>query len=152
MNIPDIEHVETRSTAVIRASVPVAEIVGFFDGAFGELAAVLAEQGITPSGPAFSRYDRPPAETFDLEVGFPTDTAIEPTGRVVNGSLPEGRVARLIHEGSFDGLTDSWERLHHWIAGTGHTPTSTFWEVYLTEPSPEMDPADLRTELNVLLA
>jgi hypothetical protein len=22
------------------------------------------------------------------------------------------------------------------------------WEVYLTEPSPEMDPADLRTELN----
>jgi effector-binding domain-containing protein len=26
-----------------------------------------------------------------------------------------------------------------------------FWEVYLTEPSPEMDPAALRTELNLPL-
>ena len=27
-----------------------------------------------------------------------------------------------------------------------------FWEVYLTEPSPDMDPANLRTELNQPIA
>lgn len=36
----------------------------------------------------------------------------------------------------------------------GRVPWSelpALWEVYLTEPSPDMDPADLRTELNWLL-
>jgi hypothetical protein len=32
------------------------------------------------------------------------------------------------------------------------TPAGVFWEVYLTVPSPGMDPAGLRTELDLLLA
>ena len=33
------------------------------------------------------------------------------------------------------------------IGGMGRAPGSPFWEVYVTEPSPDMDPATLRTDL-----
>lgn len=64
-------------------------------------------------------------------------------------SLPGGRIARLIHLGAFDGLGTSWEQLVAWVYEHGMQPGEVFWEVYLTEPAPDMDPAELRTELNL---
>jgi effector-binding domain-containing protein len=69
----------------------------------------------------------------------------------VAGSLPGGQVARLVHHGSFDELGSSWARLGAWIGQRGLTPTDALWEVYVTEPSPDMDPADLRTALHWLV-
>ena len=56
--------------------------------------------------------------------------------------------ARLVHLGSYDRLVASWERLGSWMGEHGLTPGPVLWEVYVTEPSPDMDPADLRSELN----
>ena len=81
-------------------------------------------------------------------------SASPPTGRSSRqrgaqpGSLPGGRVARVVHEGGYDELAGAWDRLGAWMSEHGLSFRMPFWEVYLTEPSPEMDPADLRTELN----
>jgi effector-binding domain-containing protein len=68
-------------------------------------------------------------------------------GEVRAGTLPGGRIARLVHVGGFDRLGDSWAALGAWIGAQGFTPSRDLWEVYVTEPSPDMDPAELRTEL-----
>lgn len=57
----------------------------------------------------------------------------------------------MVHHGGYDGLDASWDRLQRWVAEQGLTPASGFWEVYLTEPTPEGDPADNRTALYVPL-
>ncbi|BBF99261.1 MULTISPECIES: GyrI-like domain-containing protein [Pseudonocardia] len=145
---PQLITTEPAVTAVVRGVVSADELPTFYDRAFGVLPATVAAQGITAAGPAFGLYHGLPGATFDLEVGFPTDRAVDTDGEVVAGGLPGGRTARLVHAGSFDGLGSAWQRLGAWIAGQGLTPGDTFWEVYLTEPTPEMDPADLRTELN----
>jgi len=120
----------------------------FFDGSFGALAAAVQEQDAGVAGPAFAFYHRLPTDTADLEVGFPTLRAVTATGDVCAASLPGGRVARVVHAGSFDGLGPAWERLRGWIDAQGLRVGESFWEAYLTEPTPDMDPADLRTELN----
>jgi effector-binding domain-containing protein len=38
-----------------------------------------------------------------------------------------------------------------WIGEQDLIPSRVFWEVYLTEPTPDTDPADLRTELDWLV-
>jgi effector-binding domain-containing protein len=144
---PELVEMTTIPTAVIHGVVPMAEIVGFFDRSFSEIAAVLDEQGVAPTGPAFARYAGPPGETADIEVGFPVDASVSPKGEVHSSALPAGRVARLVHAGGFDSLGESWGRLGAWITEQGLTPGADLWEVYVTEPNPEMDPADLRTEL-----
>ncbi|WP_026453913.1 GyrI-like domain-containing protein [Saccharomonospora iraqiensis] len=141
------------STAVVRGIVRTAELPDFFDSSFGTLSEVLATQGVAIVGPAFALYRRPPSsEATDLEVGFATDRPVRGDGTVVASSLPGGRTARVTHAGAFEGLVDSWRRLRSWLEEQDLTPGSTMWEVYVTEPSPEMDPRDLRTELNWPLA
>ena len=150
---PGLVTVEAAPTAVIRAEVPAEELPAFFDGAFQRLPRTLAEQGIRPLSGAFGLYHRPPSATVDVdvdvEVGFVVDRAVRPDGDVAPGLLPGGQVVRLVHAGGFDGLGSSWERLFAWVRERSLTPGEVFWEVYLTRPSPDMDPAELRTELNL---
>ena len=148
MDEPQVVTVESSPTAVVRGTVPADQLPAFFDAAFQRLPAAIAAQGAQIAGAAFARYPSPPADVVELEVGFPVDRPIEATEDVGSGSLPAGRVARVVHAGSFEELGTSWERLQVWMDEQGHHRGDGFWEVYLTEPSPEMDPADLRTELN----
>ena len=145
---PVLVEVAEVPTAVIRGVVPMTEMASFFDSTFTRLPAVVAGQGVEITGPAFALYHGAPGATADLEAGFPTAGEVETDGDVMASRLPGGRVARLVHEGSFDQLGSSWGRLGAWIAAEGLAPGADLWEVYVTEPSPDMDPADLRTELN----
>ena len=148
---PELVTVEPATTAVVRGTVSLTAIRDFFDRSFTELGEAMGAQGVEATGPAFGLYRGMPDETLNLEVGFPTDRAVEPHGSAEAGELPGGRVARVVHAGSFEGLAEAWQRLGGWIAGQGLTPSETYWEFYVTEPSPDMDPAELRTELNWLL-
>lgn len=144
---PHLANVAAMTTAVIHGVVPMVEIAGFFDRSFSELATVLGQQGVAPTGPAFARYFGPPGDTADLEVGFPTDRSVSAAGEVHSSSLPAGRTARLVHAGGYDDLGGAWARLRTWVLDQGLTPGDDLWEVYVTELNPEMDPDDLRTEL-----
>ena len=145
---PALVDVEEVATAVIRGIVDMGELAAFFDASFSRLAAAVAAQAVAVVGPAFALYHGAPGAVADLEVGFPTESTVEVDGDVVASVLPGVRVARLVHEGSFDQLGSSWGRLAGWIAAEGLSPGADLWEVYVTEPSPAMDPADPRTELN----
>ncbi|MFF4522699.1 GyrI-like domain-containing protein [Streptomyces bluensis] len=145
---PELVNLDPATTAVVRGVVPMADLRDFFDASFGALARTIEAQRIIVLSPAFGLYHGSPGETLDLEVGFVTDRAVQPETGVVVGSLPGGRVARLTHRGSFDGLGSSWERLRSWMRARGLSAGEDRWETYVTRPFPDMDPHDLRTELN----
>ena len=93
----------------------------------------------------------------DLEIGFPLAEPLpdgvggeaEGSGgmRVVASELPAGQVAATSHLGSYDGLGEAWQEFMGEIGSLGRAPASPFWESYVTEPSPDIDPATLRTDL-----
>src|SRR5262245_20347908 len=99
---PELVSVEPATTAVVRGAIPIAGIRDFFDASFRSLAETVVAQGVAIVSPAFAIYHDVSAETVDVEVGFVTDRAVQPQGDVAAGSLPGGRVARLMHLGSFD--------------------------------------------------
>jgi effector-binding domain-containing protein len=67
--------------------------------------------------------------------------------RAVASAVPGGRIAAATYLGGFDGLGGAWQTLVAALESQGETPAVPFWEVYVTEPSPDMDPAELRTDL-----
>lgn len=148
---PTITDHEAVPTAVIRESVSMDGLAAFYDRAYGAVAEALGRQGVQPAGAAFGYYLTMPAEQFELEAGFPTGAPIAADGEVVGSELPGGTVARATHVGGYDSLGDSWGALMQWVGEQGRTPDGRMWEVYVTEPSPETDPATLRTELYLLL-
>ena len=62
--------------------------------------------------------------------------------------VPAVRVARTVYRGPYEGLGPAWEEFMAWIAGEGHTQGPDLWEVYLSGPESDPDPATYRTELN----
>jgi effector-binding domain-containing protein len=144
---PQLDELDEQATAVIRGRVPMEQLADFFDRSFGQLAATISAQGIEIAGPAFALYQAPPSDVADIEVGFPVAGTVTDDGDVVASSLPGGPAATLVHAGSYDTLGASWQRLFEWATDAFFEPAGPVWEVYVTEPSPDMDPADLRTML-----
>lgn len=143
---PEIVTLEPTPTAAMRGTVTMAELRDFYDRSFGQVAAAAARQGVAPTV-AYGLYLAPPVDRFELEVGFVVSGGFEADGDVAPSALPGGRAARLVHMGSYDDLSRSWQRLTAWIGQQGLAPTGPMWEVYVTEPTPQTDPATLRTEL-----
>ena len=63
--------------------------------------------------------------------------------------FPAGRFAKVVHEGSYEGLGDTWSRFLEKLATDGHTlREAPCYDVYLNMPG-QVSEDDLRTELYV---
>lgn len=139
---------EAQPAVVVRHhGVRIDELSRLFDAGY----PALASSGATLTGPAFAVYRGDPSATFDLDIGFPVaEPLAEPVVvgdlTVEASELPGGRLFGLTHVGPYDRLSESWGRLAQ-AAGERGLRMSSFFEVYVTEPSPEVDPATLRTDL-----
>lgn len=150
IDTPTLAEAQPRPTAVIRgASIPMAELGTFFDAGFRELPEAIDRQGAVITSAAFALYLSMPTDVVDVEIGFAVDRPIEPTGRVVPGMLPGGRLATAVYAGGYDGLGAAWGEFRTWLDEHELATDAVFWEIYVVEPTPTMDPADLRTELVV---
>ena len=145
---PQIVHTQAQPAAVIRLTIPRAEMQTVMGPAIAEVIAVLAEQGREPAGPVFAHHLSMDPDRFDFEVGFPIDGPVSPAGRVILSQLPAATVARTVYQGPYEGLPDAWGQLMAWIAAEGHEPCPNLWERYVVQPDANPDPAAWRTELN----
>ena len=145
---PHVTQSVAQPTAVIRLTIPREEIQKVMEPAMNEVMATVGAQGITPAGPMYSYHLRMDPAVFDFEVGVPVSAPVSPSGRVTMSEVPAVRVARTVYRGPYEGLGPAWEEFMAWIAGEGHTQGPDLWEVYLSGPESDPDPATYRTELN----
>jgi effector-binding domain-containing protein len=152
LDTPRITQSPAQLTAVIRLTIPRAEIRNVMGPGIGELMAVVAAQGIAPAGPWFNHHLRMDPGIFDFEIGVPVTAPVAPTGRVKPGRLPATRVARTVYHGAYEGLPAAWGEFTGWIEAQRLTPAPDLWECYVAGPDLNPDPATWRTELNRPLA
>lgn len=148
IDTPQITHSAAQHAAVIRFTIPRAEIQTVMGPGHTELMAAVAAQGIAPAGPWFSHHFRMDPEIFDFEIGVPVPTPISAAGRVTPGELPATTVARTVYHGGYEGLGDGWGEFMAWIAAEGLSPAEDLWECYVTGPESGPDAATWRTELD----
>jgi effector-binding domain-containing protein len=145
---PEIVQTPGQSTAVLRLTIPRAEIQNVMGPGYREVMAAVAAQGIAPVGPWFTHHLRMDPDTFDFEIGVPVAAPIAAAGRVKPGRLPAATVARTVYRGRYEGLADAWGEFMAWISAAGHAPAADLWEIYVAGPESSPDPANWRTELN----
>ena len=146
----EVQVIETEAelTAVIRHTLLRSEVRhNLLTPSITEVLQTLARQGLKPGGPVFSRHLTLDPYFFDFEIGVPVDVSFQPAGRVVASTLPTATVARVLHQGPYEGLAGAWTRLREEIARAGLFPGDELWECYLTGPAESADPACWYTEL-----
>lgn len=145
---PQILQTSEQHAAIIRFTIPREQIATVMGPGIGELMATLAAQFIMPAGPFFSHHLRMDPMVFDFELGVPVVSPVTASGRVEQGGLPGGKVARTVYRGSYDGLGAAWVEFEGWIARNGLMPRPDLWESYVAGPESGPDPNFWRTELN----
>ncbi len=138
-----------RRVAVVRRTVPMDGLVEFYDTAYTQVVAALGGAGAAPAGPAFGWYHGMPTDTVDVAAGFPvTGLELGPLdGDVEVVEIPGGSAVVGEFQGGYDRLPDAWAELEDYRAQHHIAVRGDFLEEYVTEPTPEGDPAQNRTRL-----
>jgi len=147
ISAPEVITTEAQAAAVVRLTIPRAEMRTAFGPAVGELLKGLAAQGVEPIGGVFAHHLRMPPDMFDFELGIKVAAPVTAAGRVQPGALPAVRAARTVYSGGYEGLPGAWGAFMAWIKENGHAPAEDLWEVYAVGPQSSSNPADWRTEL-----
>lgn len=145
---PRIVATAPQQVAMVRLSVPWAEMRHVMRPRLNEIAQAIAAQGIPATGPWFTHHVRQPTDTLDFAICVPVASEIRSVGRVEPGLRPAMTVIRTVMQGDYAGLGAAWGGLRAWIAEQGHTTRPEFWECYVVGPETSPNPADWRTELN----
>jgi effector-binding domain-containing protein len=148
LDTPQVTRTAAQDTAIIRLTIPRAEIRNVMGPGLSELMAALAAQGIAPAGPWFSHHLQMDPEVFDFEISVPVSKPIVAAGRVKPSRLPAVKVARTVYHGGYEGLGSAWGEFNAWLEAHGHKPAADLWECYLAGPESGPDPSQWRTELN----
>jgi AraC family transcriptional regulator len=147
MNDFEVRDLAEQAVATRRAEVPAEQLRDFFDESLPTVWRAVQAQGLSPAGPPFARYHGMPAQTVDVETGFPVEGFVT-AGDVQSTVLPACRAAVAMHVGPYEGLAQTWEALMRWSVEQGLTRAGDdFWEVYLSDPGAEPDPSSWRTQL-----
>ena len=105
-----IQHRRTPATpaAAVSGVIDVKDATGWYQGALGELHALLAAQKINPSGPGGAIYANSlfTHARGQATVFVPCDEAVRATGRVAPLVIPEVDLAVTAHHGPHTGEID----------------------------------------------
>ena len=147
MSAVELVELDSRPLAVVRSIVELDGLPDFLGRAFGAVIGETEQQGVQLAGEPIAFYLRPPSDEVEMAAGFPVVGTFVPTGDVVPMDLPAGRAVTTIHVGPYDTMSRTYASLRDWMAAEGLTPGGTMWEVYLTDPDTEPDPATWRTRI-----
>lgn len=147
-----IEHRRMLATpaASVTAVIDVQDATGWYQGALGELHALLAAQKITPSGPGGAIYtnDLFTRARGEATVFVPCEETVRATGRVTALVVPEVDLALTVHTGSHDREIDrAYGSLATYV--TDHTLAieGPIREYYIIGPHETRDEERWRTEI-----
>lgn len=159
---PKLEDRSAQHYVGIRNQIPHTELPTVIPQSIDEVMDWLQKQGIQPTGAPFIRYHViDMAARLDIEVGWPVAKALSGNGRIAPGVLPAGRYAALVYRGVENGIKGNgvlidwanengikWDR---WDDPNGDAFASRY-EIFLTGPEDDPDPAKWDTEVAIKLA
>ncbi|RMF83179.1 MAG: AraC family transcriptional regulator [Planctomycetota bacterium] len=133
--------------AFVHGRVPPREFGRFLSDALARVWRALSELESVTVGPAIARYHGAAGATIEVDAGFPVAEPLQSAEAYVVDVLPAGRVATVIHWGSYDTIAESWTALEKWMREQQLVGGATRWEIYWADASHTADPSELRTEL-----
>jgi DNA-binding transcriptional MerR regulator len=147
-----IEHRQVPATpaAAVTDVIDVKDANAWYQGALGELHALLAAQKITPSGPGGAIYanDLFSHARGQTTVFLPCDGPVRATGRVTALVVPEVELALTVHLGPHSGEIDlAYGSLAAYVTDHALAVEGPIREYYPVGQHETSDEAQWRTEI-----
>jgi len=146
-----IEHRRMPATpaAAVSEVIDVQDASGWYQGALGELHALLAAQKVTPTGPGGAIYanDLFSHERGQATVFVPCDETVRATGRVTALVVPEVELAVTTHVGAHNDVDLAYGSLAAYVSDHALGVEGPIREYYVIGPHETRDEDQWRTEI-----
>jgi DNA-binding transcriptional MerR regulator len=146
-----VEHrqVAATSAAAVCEVIDVGEAAAWYQGALGELYAILAAQNVKPSGPGGGIFAD---DVFTHERGratiyVPCTEPVRPTGRVAPLVVPEVELAIITHLGPHHDVDRAYGSLAAYVAAHALGVEGPLREHYVVGRHDTADETQWRTEI-----
>jgi effector-binding domain-containing protein len=146
-----IEHRQVAATpaAAVRDVLDLEDAASWFQGALGELYAIIAAQKLTPSGQAGGIFanDLFTHERGEATVYLPCAEPIRPTGRVAPLTVPAVELAVITHLGSHHDVDRAYGSLGAYVTEHALGVEGPLREFYFVASHETADQTLWRTEI-----
>ncbi|MEM9491743.1 MAG: GyrI-like domain-containing protein [Myxococcota bacterium] len=115
------------------------------------VAHAMANQ-VEVAGPPFVRYHARSDTMIDFEAGIPVLVPGDGTDDIRPVALPAGPAIATVHVGRYEELPGAHQALAAWADSAGRKRAGPPWEVFMTNPLVERDPARWQTKVFLPLA
>ena len=144
-----VQRLQSQPTAVVRRRASSQGLATVVPDACGTVWNVLRAQKVAGAGRHVAVYWD---GQINLEVGAEVESPFAGHGEVVGSATPAGTVARAIHFGPYNRLSEAHQAIRQWCADHGYTLAGPNWEIYgHWQDEWNRDPAKIRTDVFYLL-
>ncbi len=129
----EIRRLPNQLTISTRFETTMDGIKADFDTHMSLVGARIGELGAPVVGPPFARFHDYTTNRVEVELGAPIAAVPDglsaasglPDGEVGASALPGGDVAATVHEGSYETIAATYDRIEAWIARMAWSPART---------------------------
>jgi effector-binding domain-containing protein len=139
-----VERVEARPLAVVRRTSSRKGLPRDIIAGLDVVWPVLRSQGVV-TGQNVVIYR---GGVGELEIGVEVPNGFDETAEVRRSATPAGDAVSATHWGEYSAMRPAYDAIQSWCDAHGRRGTGVSWEVYGDWAD---DPADLRTDIYVLL-
>ena len=149
--LPDYPGIEVTTIASMPAlsvkdSVKATDIGVFLETYFPQLYMYTIRQGGTPTGHPYAvYYSWDPEGLILMEAGIPLTEALEGEGVMMATKTPGGKVVKAVYYGPYEETAKVYNALEQYMNVLKIEKAGPPWEVYVTDPMQEPDPAKRET-------
>jgi len=145
----DIEMIQLEPQHLIgvRRSVHVTKLGPFFAEVLPKVFQWAGTHGVAPASMPIAVWQGMDMESgiADAQAGCFVAEPSEGEGEITAGVTAGGDVLKLVHTGSYETMSQSWQRVFARAAELGRAPGAG-WEIYVDDPTTTA-PEALRTEI-----
>jgi len=117
----------------------------------GQLILSSQSQNIYPGGSLFGIYYNSPDEVkpeeLQWEVGFPVTPQVMPQSPLEKKQWSFTQVAAATHTGPYEKTGETIAKIYEWMEANGYAQAGPLMERYLTMPTPDIKPEDMKSEI-----
>ena len=129
-----------------------ADIADVLDTAYQEISVFITDNELEVNGGRMAITRAWDEQGYRLDAAIPVVLqAVELTGNVRVGQSPSGPSVRVVHQGPYERMTPSYEKLAAYMAAHGLREGSVSWETYVSDPL-QTPPDDLITHIYFQIA
>lgn len=141
-----IETQTAQPTVARRFQSPQADLGAKFAEVLPAVYAHVVGGGGQPAGQPYARYHSQ-GPVMHVEAGIPIAGEGKASGDFILSELPAGEAAVMIHVGPYEKLGEAHEAVQKFVEAEGRTRAGGPYEIYLTDPGAEPDPAKWQTRV-----